>query len=135
MSGYRPKRKVYDLDFSDHPDPDMHGLRVKLRHVDTGQALALDAALEEGGEGGIKAMLDIFAAQLIEWNVEGDEGPVPVGLDGVMAQELDFNLTVINAWREAIAGVPAPLDSASPDGGPSLEASIPMEVPSESLAS
>ncbi|WP_055696487.1 hypothetical protein [Streptomyces silaceus] len=136
MAGYRPKRRIYDLDFSDHPDPDMHGLRVKLRHVDTGQALALDAALEEGGDAGLKATLEILAAQLIEWNVEDDQGqPVPVGIDAVMAQEVDFNMTIVNAWREAIAGVPAPLDGASPDGGPSLEASIPMELPSESLAS
>lgn len=136
MAGYRPKRKIYDLDFSDHPDPDMHGLRVKLRAVDTGQALGLDAAMEEGGDGGIMATLKILAAQLIEWNVEDDQGqPVPVGLDAVLAQELDFNMTIVNAWREAIAGVSAPLDSDSPDGGLSLEASIPMEVPSESLAS
>lgn len=135
MAGYRPKRKIYDLDFSDHPDPDMHGLRVKLRAVDTGQALGLEAAMEEGGDGGIMATLTILAGQLIEWNIEDDDGPVPVSLDAVMAQELDFNMTIVNAWREAIAGVSAPLDSDSPDGGPSLEASIPMEVPSESLAS
>lgn len=131
--GFRPKRRIYDLQFE---DPDMEGLEVKIRHVDTGQSLALDSAISSGGEDGVRVCLDLLAENMIEWNVEDDNGqPVPVTMDGLLSQELDFNLAIVNAWREAILGVPAPLDSASPDGEPSLEASIPMDVPSESLAS
>jgi hypothetical protein len=131
--GYRPKRRIYDLQFE---DPEMEGLEVKVRHVDTGQSLTLDAAINEGGEQGIRTCLDLLAENLISWNVEDDnQQPVPTTIEGVLAQELDFNLAIVYAWRDAIIGVPAPLDSASPDGVPSLEASIPMDVPSESLAS
>ncbi|MEV3857723.1 hypothetical protein AB0J38_25785 [Streptomyces sp. NPDC050095] len=130
--GYRPKRRIYDLQFE---DPEMDGLEVKVRHVNTGDALALDAAVEAGTEEGLRKCLTLLAESLVSWNVEGDDGPVPATLDGVMAQELDFNIAIVNAWRTALVGVPAPLDSASPDGVPSLEASIPMDVPSESQAS
>lgn len=131
--GYKPKKKIYDLKFD---DPDMEGLEVKLRGLNTGQMLMADNARAEGGDELIRELLELYATQLVEWNIEGDDGqPLPLTLDSVLSLDLDFNMQVIDAWKAAIVGVPAPLDSASPDGVPSLEASIPMDVPSESLAS
>lgn len=131
--GYRPKKKIYDLKFD---DPDMEGLEVKLRGLNTGQMLEADAARADGGEEAIRSLLTLYAEQLVEWNVEDDEGEIlPTTLESVLAQELDFNMKVVDAWQAAVNGVSAPLDSASPDGAPSLEASIPMDIPSESLAS
>ncbi|MFE4716863.1 hypothetical protein ACFRLW_10480 [Streptomyces sp. NPDC056728] len=130
--GYRPKKKIYNLVFD---DPEMEGLEVKIKGLNTGQMLSLDQATDDGGEEAILTMLALYAEQLIEWNVEDDDGPVSPTLEAIHEQDLDFNMAVINAWKAAVAGVPAPLESSSPDGVPSLEASIPMDVRSESLAS
>lgn len=130
--GYRPKKKIYNLVFD---DPEMQGLEVKIKGLNTGQMLALDKASDDAGEEAILTMLALYAEQIIEWNVEDDDGPVAPTLEAIHEQDLDFNMAVINAWKRAVAGVPAPLESSSPVGAPSLEASIPMDVPSESLAS
>ncbi|MFI0768629.1 hypothetical protein ACH4TQ_27640 [Streptomyces sp. NPDC021218] len=131
--GYRPKRKTYTLSFE---DPDFNGLEVKVHGLNTGQMLDLDTAREEGSEEAIRDMLQLLADQLIEWNVEDDEGrPVPTTFDGIRTLDLDFNWAIINAWQAAVAEVPAPLEQPSTAGEPSVEASIPMETLSESLAS
>jgi hypothetical protein len=131
--GYRPKKKIYDLKFE---DPDMDGLEVKLRGLNTGQVLQADEARTEGGDDRIHGLLRMYADQLVAWNIEDEDGkPLPMTIDAVLGLDLDFNMKIIDTWRMAIAGVPAPLDSDSLSGEPSLEASIPMDVPSESLAS
>lgn len=132
--GYKPKRKIYNLDFT---GTDYEGLMVSIRGLNTGQYMDMvtaKAEVEAGGE--TTNLLTIMASRLVSWNVEDDDDlPVPPTLDGIKTQDLDFNLAIVNAWTTAMAGVPAPLDQPSSDGGSSLEASIPMEVLSPSLAS
>jgi hypothetical protein len=132
--GYKPKRKIYNLDFT---GTDHEGLRVSIRGLNTGQYMDLFEAKTEAEAGGeTNKLLTIMAGQLVSWNVEDDDDtPVPATLDGIKTQDLDFNLAVVNAWTTAMAGVPAPLEQPSTDGGPSLEASIPVEILSPSLAS
>lgn len=133
--GYRPKRKIYTLEFD---DPDLDGLIVKVRGLNTGQILDIDTAREDGGDEAIRGLLELLATQIVEWNVEDEEGqPVPATLDGIRAQELAFNMAIIDAWQNAVTGVPAPLEQPSTDGEQSMEASIPMEtlqLPQESTA-
>jgi hypothetical protein len=133
--GYRPKRKIYTLEFE---DPDLDGLIVKVRGLNTGQILDIDTAREDGGDEAIRGLLELLATQIVEWNVEDEEGqPVPATLDGIRAQELAFNMAIIDAWQNAVTGVPAPLEQPSTDGEQSMEASIPMEtlqLPQESTA-
>lgn len=133
--GYRPKRKVYALAFEGE---EYEGLEVKIRGLNTGQIMDIDAARADGGEAAIVTMLQLMADQLVEWNVEDDEGqPVPPTFEGIRSLDVDFNWAIIDAWQNATAGVPAPLDSDSTSGEPSLVASIPMEtlsLPPESTA-
>lgn len=133
--GFVPKRKVYNLVFT---DPDMHGLEVKMRGLNTGQWMDLvtrKEAVEEDNEDA-QAVIELFtlmAEQMVSWNVTDEDGtPVPATLDGIRQQDLPFNMAIIEAWQTAAAGVSAPLDSGSPSGEPSLEASIPMDTLSES---
>lgn len=132
--GYKPKRKLFNLDFA---GTEHEGLVVSIRGLNTGQYMDLWEAkteAETGGETG--RVLHLLAGQLVSWNVEDDEGLlVAPTLDGIKSQDLDFNLAIVNAWTTAMAGVPAPLEQSSSDGGLSLEASLPMEPLSESLAS
>ncbi|MCX4778175.1 hypothetical protein [Streptomyces sp. NBC_01264] len=132
--GYKPKRKIYNLDFA---GTDHEGLQVSIRGLNTGQYMDLFEAKAEAEAGGeTNNLLTIMASRLVSWNVEDDDDQlVPPTLDGIKTQDLDLNLAIVNAWTTAMAGVPAPLEQPSTSGGSSLEASIPMEVLSQSLAS
>jgi hypothetical protein len=137
--GFTVKRKVFRLVFK---DSDLDGLEVLARSLNTGQFLEMESAKAEragggkGSEGATQRMLELLAAELVSWNAEDENGvPIPATMDGIRAQDLDFSMKIIDAWTDAIAGVPAPLPPTSSDGQPSLEASIPMAVPSASPAS
>lgn len=141
--GFVPKRTVYKL--VDWPDPNMEGLEVKLRGLNTGQVLDLgekkDAALAEldsddtdaGDRVAVVALLTVMAEQMIEWNITEEDGtPVPPTLEGIKGQELAFVMAIVDAWQTAVAGVPDPLPAGSTSGEPSLVASIPTEALSPS---
>lgn len=137
--GFKVKRKTYRLIFK---DTEMAGLEVLAHSLNTGQFLELETAKAERAEGGkvgesaTQRMLELLAGALVSWNAEDEDGqPIPTTMDGIRSQDLDFNMKIIEAWTEAIGGVKAPLQQTSADGRPSVEASIPMDVPSESLAS
>lgn len=124
--GYRPKQKIYTLEFEGE---EYDGLEVRIRGLNTGQTLDLDVARADGSEEAIRSILELMADRLIEWNVEDDDGqPVPPTFDGVRTLDLDFNWKIIDAWQNAVAGVPAPLDEPSTSTEPSLVASIPTET-------
>lgn len=125
--GYKPKRKIYTLAFEGE---EYEGLEVKIRGLNTGQVMDIDAARADGGDGAIVTMLKLMADQLVEWNVDHpDTGePVPTTFEGIRSLDIDFNWAVIDAWQNAAAGVKAPLDSDSTSTEPSLVASIPTET-------
>lgn len=124
--GYRPKKKIYTLAFEGE---EYEGLEVKIRGLNTGQVMDIDSARADGGDSAIVAMLQLMAEQLVEWNVEDDEGqPVPTTFEGVRSLDIEFNWAVIDAWQTAAAGVKAPLDSDSTSTELSLVASIPTET-------
>lgn len=138
--GFVPKKKVYNLVFD---DPEMQGLEVKIRGLNTGQVLDLEVkkdaaqrelANDEGSDeednSAIVELLQLMSDQVISWNVMEEDGvtPVPTTMDGIRQQDLGFNMAIINAWQTAVAGVPAPLEDGSTSGEPSQVASIPMET-------
>lgn len=134
--GYKRTRKVYNLVFDDE---DMQGLEVKARSMPLGELMEMAnvidnmnaASLEEVNE-----MLSTFADVLISWNLEDEDGvTVPPTVEGLYAQDTEFVFSIIGSFVNAVSGVPAPLEQPSPGGEPSLAASIPMDVPSASLAS
>lgn len=151
--GYVRQAKVYKLVFD---DPDMNGLVVRARSVPMNVFLSIAQAAEgvditdpeavkelatPENMGMVGTLFEAFAHALVEWNLQEqveDDGPVvdvPPTLEGIYSQDMDFILKVIEAWMTAIAGVSNPLAGSSPGGKQSLEASIPMETSSPSLAS
>lgn len=131
--GYKRNPKVYRLTFAE--DTDYPGLEVQVRTLSLGQLLAIRAK-GQAGEDATSGMVDLFADRLVAWNLEAEDGtPVPATREAVEAEDDDMILAVINRWQEAMAGVPAPLDSGSPSGPPSAVESMLTEIPSESLAS
>lgn len=133
--GYVPKRKIYRLQFE---DPELEGLEVCMRGLNTGQFLDLQGlrGVAEDDDAATQNMFQMMADAIVSWNVTEEDGTaVPASLAGIRQQDMPFNLLIIDAWQTAMTGVPAPLESDSPSGGPSLEVSIPMEPLPESLAS
>jgi hypothetical protein len=139
MPSFVVKPKAYRLVFQ---ETDLAGLEVTARSLNTGQFLEFQAARLTQARGGEAAepatqtMLQMLSDAIISWNAETEDGQkIPFTMDGLRSLELDFTMAIINAWTNAINGVPAPLSATSSGGSPSLEASIPMDVPSASLVS
>lgn len=135
-AGFRRKRKQFELTFEG--DSELDGLVVTMESMPLGEYMEM-SGLDGAGDGWeIGDMLKRFAKALISWNLQEEDGtPVPPTEAAVMAEDSDQMLTVATAWMKAVKGVQkdSPLPESSPDGELSLEASIPMETPSESLAS
>jgi hypothetical protein len=128
-------RKVYVLTFE---DPDLAGIEIRARSVSLGRYLELiklaaviDDPTKMGEEGAlaIEGLFHGFAEALVEWNIDDEaEQPIPATLEGILAEDVDFMLQVIQVWMEVIGDVSGPLGSTSNGGKPSLEAGIPMQV-------
>lgn len=134
--GYRRKRKTITLTFGEK-DGDLDGLEVVTRSLPLGTYLNLMGAGEEDNSG-LADVLDEFTRCLVSWNLEDEDGtPVPATEEAVRGEDHDDMIKVATRWLDAMGGVAEsdPLPQSSPGGEPSLAASIPMDVPSESLAS
>jgi hypothetical protein len=143
--GYRRTRKVYVLDFA---DTDLDGLEVKARSVSLGDGLEFDSLLQAIADiaqredatladqkQAVRDLAEAFAAVLVDWNLEGDDGnPVPPSADALYGLEQGDLQLLVRAWRMAASGVPGPLEPPSNAGERSAEESIPMEPLSPSPA-
>ncbi|MEW2420436.1 hypothetical protein AB0911_07820 [Streptomyces nigra] len=119
--GYKPKRKIYSLDFA---GTEHEGLEVRMRGLTVGEELELDDL--RGKDGGGRKVFELMTGLLIDWNVEDDHGPVPATFDGVCTQDSKFILDILTALQEAASGVPDPLPQTSPSGETSPAPHIPM---------
>lgn len=111
---------------------------TKLRHL---------AGLKDDDpkvEEGLQQVFEALAKVITSWNLEEPvdpeepDGPtrkVPVNAETIADQDLALLTAIIDALQDATTGVSGPLAQTSSDGEPSLEASIPMDVPSESPTS
>lgn len=134
--GYRREPKIYKLVFA---DPDMEGLIVRAKSTSVRQFLEIQAmadATEADGAKGMKTLFAAFAGVLVSWNLEDENGQeLPTTAETLLDQEFGFVMQIVMAWIEAIADVGEKLGKASTPGSPLLEASLPMEPLSISLAS
>lgn len=138
--GFERKKTTYLLDFDGIPD--MEGLEVRIQATSMGNILMLSeldsispTRMTAGDLQNLRATFEVVAGCIVEWNLSEDDEPVPSDVDGLMAQDSEFVMTIIKAWVRAMTSVATPLATPSQDGAPSLVASIPMEPLSESQAS
>lgn len=135
--------KLINLEFE---DPELKGLVVQTRGVATGLVLPIAGFMEELDKDGaeftpedmrkISEVFDVFAQALIKWNMEDlDDKPIPATREGIGQVDLELMLAIAMAWLQTIFGVSEDLGKDSSSGEPSLEASLPMEPLSQSLAS
>lgn len=130
--GYKRKPKYIRFTFAD--DTEYAGLSVTVRTVNLRSLLKIRAASAEADD--VEVLAGLVADQLVEWNLEEEDGtPIAPSREALLDQDFDFLMAIINEWNATVAGVSAPLEQPSTSGGKSLEASIPMETLSGSLAS
>ncbi|MFE0801082.1 hypothetical protein [Streptomyces sp. NPDC058812] len=123
--GYRPKRRIFKLDFT---GTEYEGLEASVRGLTVGEELELNE-MEFTPDLVVKALVQ----RLVAWNVEDDNGvAVPTTFEGVCTQDGGMVLAVLNALRTVGSGVSDPLPQSSPDGEPSPAVPIPMAPLSES---
>jgi hypothetical protein len=131
VTGFEPEATHYKLRFADAA---MEGLEVTAESLSVDGFLSVSAlasaAQDTTGAAAAKSagdLLDVFAQNLVAWNVTRKGHPVPATRAGVGTQKFDFILKIVMAWMEAIASVDSPLPGGSPSGATSPEAALPME--------
>ncbi len=141
--GHKVVRTVYKLRFEDGP---LAGSVIRGRSISTDGFLEIarlqEAARAESAAGNTgaqlaatEALFDRIAAVLVDWDLEEEDGtPIPCTRAGLGILEPSMTGSLIDAWMEAVQGVPPPLAPGSPNGGPSLEPFIPMAPLSPSPA-
>jgi hypothetical protein len=134
--GYRHKAKRINVKFE--APHEFAGFEAVLRGKSLGGFLDLQG-IGEVDKSSLGEQLREMSQSLISWNLEDEDTgqPVPVTPEAVMGQDQDLMIALATAWMDGLAGaaVKGPLETTSTDGPPSLEASLPMEPLSESLAS
>jgi hypothetical protein len=137
-------RPTLRLVFDEEHHGDLAGLEVRMKRLTIDQLVRVSKL--RGGIGDeddavdkVAELVDAVAAGIIGWNLE-EEGahgnvPVPPTAENLRVQDFALIQAVTSAWMDAAVGVSAPLVQPSPAGEPFPEESIPMDVPSTSLAS
>lgn len=131
--GYTRKSKIYKLRFE---GTEQDGLEVRVRGLTVGQLNGMADDEAEDTAAARRRMRQLLADQLIDWNMEDEDGnPLPCTMASIDTLDPLELAAIINAWTSAITQVSGPLPQTSDGGPPSEVGQIPMEPLSESLAS
>src|SRR4051794_14536511 len=123
--GYVRKARVFKITWEDGTE--LAGLEVRAKSVPMGEFLEFEEYAEKIDKGDVpatRALLGMFAGVLVSWNLEVETvvngetvtQPVPATLDGLLSQDLEFVLAVVDKWMSAAAGVPDDLGKGSTSG-------------------
>lgn len=128
--------RTYLLQF---PEEDFAGLEIRARGLSIAGLLNMTMWADQidGNDPtknlpAVEKLFRTFADVLLEWNVTNLGVDVPPTYEGVMAQDLQFMMSVVMRYIESIASVPDPLAQKYSDTAQSEGLSIPMEPLSES---
>jgi hypothetical protein len=133
--GYRRKRKIFNLDFTDAGFEDLEvqasslslgrfiGLRDLIALQDLKTRKMTPADMDK-----IEQLFEMFAEALISWTLQEEDGtPVPATREGVMGEEPEFMLMIASAWMDAVVGVEEDLGKDSGSGPLSQVPPLPMD--------
>lgn len=83
-----------------------------------------------------RALYKEFVADIIEWNLEDENGEtLEISEQSLLDGDDILLIPVVAAWANRRVKLPSPLDGGSTSGDSLEEENIPMEPPSESQAS
>jgi hypothetical protein len=145
VAGFELEATHYHLFFE---DPKLHGLEVVMSRMSVDDSLALDrarfakASTLEDLTKNTEDVTDIVGEHLVSWNLE--RGGLPVSCDAKGLRSHDGSLldAIVDAYVQAVRGVPAPLalsssdtGTSSSDGSASPTVSVEQSIPMEPLSS
>lgn len=111
-----------------------HGLKIRTRGVSTGTMIDI-TTVDDEDPNSLAFIFEQFASVLTWWNmVDDDDQPVPATLEGVRSIDYRMGQAIVRAWQRTVTGVSDPKEPPSIGGLPLVEASLPMETSSASLA-
>ncbi|MFI5524978.1 hypothetical protein [Streptomyces platensis] len=133
--GYRKTIRRIEVSLKGHPtfgqEADYPVAVARGKTLDEYLRLMGHIETPDGDEqSGVIRQLEEFGDSLISWNLEHHETgePLPCTREALFSLDNDLAMALATDWLERLGGkVDRPLPSGSPDGGPSPEASIPME--------
>lgn len=102
---------------------DLAGAVVKMRSASIGTIQKL-----RDPENDFASEAQIIVDHIIEWNLEDEDGPIPVTVEGLKSLELPVRDLIYIEWQKATKGITAPLDHRSSDGEKRDEPEIPQEI-------
>ena len=138
--GYKPQRKIYDLEYADYP-----GLEIKATSTSLGKLMHLSEMKLDLNESDPEKRLEVFgvfAGCVMTWNMEHPEltednkqldsmqckdcglvegDPVPPTVQGMMCLELGFMMSLIFGWMAAVSRVNVPKELSLSDGGRNIQ--------------
>jgi len=133
--GYKPTKKVYELNFTDFPGLEISATSCalgKLMHLGT-----LNIRMDEQDEDKKMELFNTFAACLMSWNMEhpalndGDEvclacglaedAPMPCTVDSLLCLDLDFIMPILFGWMAAVSRISVPKGLSLSDGGRNIQ--------------
>lgn len=131
--GKRREPRLFKFTFGDGP---YEGLSLTLRGLSIREYNQMTGSISDSEQENLNALTATIAGQLTDWNREDENGqPLAPTLENLRDEEPQLIHAIVAEWNQAMAGVPAPLDGASPSGPPSEVESMLTEIPSQSLAS
>lgn len=125
MAGFAARR-TYALVFQ---DPDLDGLVVKAKSTSVQDLLDILQLPELSKAEDTTQALGRFAACLVEWNLEDEQGqPVPATYEGCLSIDRRLMSQIIGAWTEVVSGNPGPLADTSTPGSTDPPMPMPMQA-------
>lgn len=112
---------------------DYEGAEIHVT-LDTDIGTFLDLDNMEGSDSFLHLMAIFAERWLVSWNLEDDAGqPIPSDAEGMKKLQPGLFGLLLGAWRDAVAGIPAPLARPSSNGVASPVGLIPTEASSLNL--
>lgn len=101
MGGFKLPERTARIDFSqsDYAGAEVHvTLKIKIGTFREWEQIRADADID--------SVADIILTLVKSWNLEDEDGPIPLTRDGIdRIDDLAFLLAIMDGWRGAIAGV------------------------------
>jgi hypothetical protein len=133
MAGYKPTKKLYDLEFVDFPGLEVKARSASIGEIKAAQELNIDPA-EKDPEKQMEAFT-FFEKKIVEWNIihpEIDDGdicpvcglkeddPVPPTVAGMLCLDISMMLAIIFGWIQTVARVSVPKGMSTNGGAMSI---------------
>jgi len=136
--GYKPTKKVYELNFTDFP-----GLEITATSTALGKLLhlgTLNVQLNEPDEAKKMELFSTFASCLTAWNVDhpalndgeevcphcglAEDVRMPCTVTSLLCLDLDFIMPLIFGWMATVSRISVPKEMTLSDGGKNIQEEV-----------